>query len=424
MSIVEQRNASPVHFEPLQLNGATSVCLFQWNRKKVQLTTCAANQLLEENPSLETVYVGHKGYSVASRQRQPAKITSCCPAIQMIAQFWKEHVESFKICHGTTSLYRPHFQKHGLSTRYPEALKPFIGKVRALWTNHAQTVMAKSGYFLEFEQRYDNAKKTDTIAFSFSARPSTTEEFTVGARHGGEWIRELRNFLRELRSKKDIVLTDVEKRTVAELQALIDLMHVVPAMAVKINAGCPDIEHVFSLWTPFVSLEKFIEQMQRRFPDWKNCVALSGYLHSSVLQRIEHEKEQLQKDYEIALNDPVCADHLEFELIGGQKKEPSIPQKRDYPAMTFDQPTRLLLKDVCKLKILTETGCSAHEEYQDSVFECKYADPNSWEVWMVTRRKKGEKDAETIAVAEEKRQMRIEWLRRFGCEDLMKEYVI
>lgn len=345
-------------------------------------------------------------------------------SLKLMEQFWKEHVQTFKIKHGTSSIYLQHFKKHGISHHYPPQLSDLVKKVRDIWTEHEKSVIEKSGYFRMFEQRYDNAHEKEEIAVSFSANPSITSEFTKGERGGGgEWIRELRRFVRysEQNSK---VFSEDQKKTLVKVKTFMHLMRVLPPMAIAINGGVA-MRNPF--WRAhghgsFGSLKDFQEYVQNRFPDWKEPKKLSEFLNNVLGKEIEEVKERVSKQYEISVHEPVKAENLEFhildEAISKRKKE-----QKDFPKLAFDQPRKLSNEEVARLKI-TYTGFSILEEYSDSKFEFDFAGDKT----VVTRRALTEQTRKERAAWHAEflfEQHSLEqWAKEFECEALMKQYGI
>lgn len=341
------------------------------------------------------------------------------PSLKLIQQFWKEHIQSFKISHGTSALYLQHFKEHGLSATYPKALETIIQKIRTLWNNHEHDIMPKTGYFRWFEQRYDEARQKLKVTFSFSCKPSITDEFTTGARQGGEWIREVRSFLRETRSKTYVFSTE-EKQTLLETEALVYVIDTLPALIVKINAGCPDLAKNHGFWNRseiLCSSRAFINLVKKDCPDWQTPAKLQTYLNGDLLSRVTAIKKGLEESYELSVTTSVQAEHLEFEFVGGHKRK-AVPT--DYPKLEFDRTTTLSCDEIIKLQI-NDIGFTDIEEYQNSRFESMYLGKLKY---SITRRMRTAEDAAALALSQQKQNLRKSWLRAFGCEEMMSEYAI
>lgn len=274
----------------------------------------------------------HKFHLIVDRERipnsQPVLLQvennrKLCSA-ELIRLFWEQHIQSFKICHGTSSLYYKHFKEKGISASYPEALENLIAKVRKLWRDHEHEFIPRTDYFRMFEYRYDKARQKGEVTLSFSANEWVTKEFTTGARRGGEWIRELRNFLSEASTKKEVFSVE-EQKTLLETEALMDLILSAPPMQVKVAAGCPDLElaPIFAMYTSpslLLSLRKFENYIKLHCPQWEVPDELLDYMNTSLLPELKSEKERIKTHYELILHSPIQPQYLEFEFI----KENSI----------------------------------------------------------------------------------------------------
>jgi hypothetical protein len=324
-------------------------------------------------------------------------------------RFWRDQVSSFKICHGTNSLYLSHFKQHGISATYPAALEGMVTKIGRVWENHTQDIAPKTAYFRDFERRYDQARLSKQVAFSFSADRSITHEFTLGARQGGEWIRELRHFTREARAKERLLTAD-ERQTVLEVTSFIQVLDSLPALIVKVHAGCSDLVRQYGWNRPlFSTFEGFSNHVKEQCAQWEDPAQLSSYLDETLLPELQSQQEEYRKKYEITVNTAIAPQHLEFELVGGRRQ----PFSKDYPRLAFDSPVALSSEEMLKLRI-DLTGFSYRDEYLDSRFECHY-DSHSQQT-TVTRKKLTERDHQDLALRNERREMRKAWLRTFNCD--------
>ncbi len=237
--------------------------------------------------------------------------------IQQIEQFWQQDINAFALSHGTTSLYAAHFKRHGISATYPAELHEIIAKVIRLWSAHENRV-PKTGYFRLFKQRYDASMAQKRVAFSFSADPEITEEYTTGARgHGGEWMREIRNFLRDVLEHKHL-FTHEEQETLSQMRALSEVLRLVPPMIVEIPAGTEAFRRLMfgrgGRNSPFMQQHFFVDFVKSGC-DWRNPQALSTFLnnHRTLIGR---EKSKLSQGYEVTVEFEVPARDLRFRLVG------------------------------------------------------------------------------------------------------------
>lgn len=241
----------------------------------------------------------------------------CCAEVSdvMIEAFWHHNVESFYLVHGTSSIYQEHFKKYGLSANYPEQLEGMISRIRTLWSNHESDIAPKTGYFRNFERRYDFAVNKEHVCFSFSAQLSITQEYTSGARAGGEWIRELRGFTWRANQKKDL-LSSGEMEILAEVGAFIDLLDKAPAMLLKINPSNPAFQkaifHNSEVLQPLPQFNAFVKQ---KCLNWKDSARLSHYLNSDLITKLIKEKEKLASDYEFCVTEQVSPENLTYEVL-------------------------------------------------------------------------------------------------------------
>lgn len=410
--------------EGVNLRNVTSPSLLEIALKIASYCTIAIPALmLVAKIILRSIYKFHfisnptqtpQNHAVNLRTSQVENISDHSP-VELIQLFWEQHIRSFKISHGTTSLYHKHFKDHGISSSYPVALENTIAKFRAVWANHEHDITHRTGYFRDFERRYDQAREKQEVAVSFSAQASITQEYTTGARHGGEWVRELRHFLREASVKKNVLSLD-EQRTLLETESLIDVMSSVPPMIVKINAGCPNLRNIFGWHSLFRPLDEFIDYIKLHCEGWQDPGTLSKYMNTILLPQLEDEKERHRTKYEITLHNVIHADHLEFEFVNVSRYR-ITPIPNDYPKLNFDRPQKLSSQEVGKLRI-EHSGFSDIEEYQDSRFECEYSVEGNG-TWTITRKALTEEDNKALTLTKEKREMRKYWMRIFGCEKLI-----
>ncbi|MBA3722543.1 MAG: hypothetical protein H0W88_09105 [Parachlamydiaceae bacterium] len=321
--------------------------------------------------------------------------------------FWKEHIQSFKLSHGTSSLYLKHFKEHGISATYPEALSTIIQKIRTLWKNHEHDVMPRTGYFKMFEMRYDNAHRTKQFGVSFSANPNIKREFTTGARYGGEWMREIRQFLLHVYRKNPVLSSD-ERRTILEIESLVDVINQIPPMLVNIKLDCPVLQNNRSWDKRLSPLPEFVHYVKRECTGWKDFQLLTRYLNSALLPDLKAVKARLENNYEISISQPISANYLEFEVFESSEKEDIA---HNYPKLEFNNPTRLTNDEIIKLKIEI-SRFSDIEEYKDSRFEC-INEPTGG--WLVTRKVLTDEDKIDLAERNERALLRTQWKTAFNC---------
>lgn len=248
-------------------------------------------------------YLIHKAHWKLEHGRQHS--------LAVIEEFWHQHIEPLELSHGTTSLYQSHFQRHGISHRYPAPLANVITKIRKVWSDHAHQI-PKTGYWELFEERYDHALANQRVAVSFSADPRVTEEYTKGARgYGGEWMRELRfTFIPEVLKQRELFSAE-ELEIISDADTLSDVMHSVPPMVVKMPMW--DLPwHVrlsVDVAAPIMPLDSFVAHVQSQ-TEWLNPRRLRNYLTIHALPTIE----RVYKHYEIPISHPIPAEKLRYEV--------------------------------------------------------------------------------------------------------------
>lgn len=327
--------------------------------------------------------------------------------VDIMQDFWQKHIRSFEIRHGTNSLYLNHFKQHGISSNYPVALEELIEKTRNLWQKHRYDIAPKTEYFCHFEQRYDQARSAKEIGVSFSASGRVIDEFTLGARHGGEWIREIRHFVLEAQNNIH-VLSSEERKILLELRSFIQVLESLPPLIVTIRPGLPALAASRNKLT-FSTLEGFIERVKHNCEDWQDTEQLSDYLEHKLLPVLEREQEEYRGQYEIPVDFPIQPKDMEFRLVRNAHK----PISMDFPHLEFDKPVVLSKDELLKLQI-ERNGFSSWEEYQDSRFVCEY-DYQSGRSTVI-RKKMTEEDKPDLALRNEAREMRKAWLKAFNCD--------
>ncbi len=297
-----------------------------------------------------------------------------------IKQFWEQHVASFELCHGTTSLYYNHFKEHGLNASYPAPLVDLVAKIRTLWMNH-QNIKPLTAYFTWFLDRFARAQAENAIEFSFSANIAVQNEYTTGSRHGGEWLRELRSFVARGLGHGQLFSAD-EKLVLKEAQALIDVISELPVMKVKINPSCPASIKLFGEKSLLLPLDKFKKHIQ------DSCAEMETkhYLYTTILPRLNVEKAQLRDLPELVLTSAVPPEFLTLELIEDSTRK--IPTPVEYPHLTWDQPIILSANEISKLQI-DRYGLSNLDEYIGSRFDVQSLQDNQY---CVTRRVSSEQN--------------------------------
>lgn len=234
-------------------------------------------------------------------------------SLDMMEDFWKKHVQSFKMRHGTTSFYLSHFQKNGISHIYPEAFVNFIDKIRGLWNTYAHLGQRRV-YFGQFLNRYDKARDEKKVKIFFSSDPDITREFTTGERKGGEWLRDVQGFIFDIQYGGN-VLSPVEQGVIEDIKAFITSIREATPLAVVINGGCPGFPEYLTYNSPLGPLNNFIQLMQKECENWKIPAELKNYLETKILPRWEKQKNRLMKLYEIDISKEVGPEHLEFEML-------------------------------------------------------------------------------------------------------------
>lgn len=344
----------------------------------------------------------------------PRELEENKESVQIITEFWKEHVDTFHLNHGTSALYFHHFKKYGLSSTYPPQLESAILRIRTVWNNH-QDVMAKTNYWCGFEKRYEESRlyKDTTVSFSISR----THEYTHGERrYGGEWIKELKEFLKRA-SEQLNKFSDSEKEILLDTEALIQAMGSLPAMIVKLKP-----RHFLTngyLTRSFPSLEEYIANFVNH-KDWKDPLKLHRYLLTQELEFLNEKKKRISGEYEYVLQNEVAPENLEIEIIRLDRSKITIIPSTDYPKLKFDEPIEMSADEISKLDINSTTYLSTLPEYSDSVFECKYRYDETLQksIYTVTRRKPTQKDIDLLNMLNQKEVLRKKWLETFGCSDL------
>lgn len=337
-------------------------------------------------------------------------------SLRIIRHFWREHIKSFTLNHGTHIIYRRHFQEHGISATYPSTLTKLISKVGDIWNKH-RVDSCLLQYFHWYEQRVNAAQQNKKIALSVSR--SVTGEFTVGERRGGEIGKVLRDFRCRVDLKK---LAPEEKETISDLDIVLHLIENLPALVVKIHPGCPDLRYARLGPKPhqadFFTLSSFISYLQsyikkRYAKEWNDPMVLQDILFHEFLDHLNTEKSYIDTSYEFVIDRPVRPEYLEYELRG-EHTATTYPPSSEYPKLNFDVPMRLTSNELSKLRIHHFTNLSSLEEYSDSFFDLRYLGNQEYEVI----RKKMNRETETFVE-------RIHyWLKEFSCEDLEKQYNI
>ncbi|MCH9608479.1 MAG: hypothetical protein S4CHLAM45_10550 [Chlamydiales bacterium] len=322
---------------------------------------------------------------------------------QRIKGFWEEHIASFYIAHGTTSLFHTHFKTYGISSCYPPALADIITRIRNVWENHKEDIVEKTNYFKWFEERYDKANSSQQVEISFTADPFRQQEYTRGARGGGgEWIRELKHFISNVeQSTHRTVLTADEAETVLEMEMLIEAMQQAPSMLVKVPYFV-----AFGKGN-LCSFERFKEKVQKECPNWKSDQTLEHYLNETVFPQLQNTKTSIKNAYECVVQVPIDPQHLDFEVIE------STMSFDNYPYLEFNSPKELSSLEIGKLKIPYGSQYSEIEEYQDSRFE--YTDGD--ETYLITRQKRTsltEEEIQQHALAVKKSALRRAWPQRIN----------
>jgi hypothetical protein len=276
-----------------------------------------------------------------------------CAVFLALTTIYQSKIHPHRLLHGTSSIYEAHFKKHGISATYPPALENLIQRVRSAWDAHSN-IHPKTEYWLWFLQRYDNAKQHQKIEINFSSSPSITQEYTLGARRGGEWIRELRGFLRAAK-EHPAVFTAEEKETLLEAEEFIQILDSVPPMAIAIKTP---VKYIFT----FGSLDAFQTYIKQTFPNWSNPQKLQTYLKMNIEGRVAQTANS--HHYSDLIGFPIPPQNLTFEILQEPIKS-SLP--KEHPKIPFDTPTTLTYAQTAALKI-HYNGFSELTNYADSRF--------------------------------------------------------
>lgn len=236
-------------------------------------------------------------------------------SLLIVKQFWTEHVHSFKIHHGTSSLYYDHFKTHGISPTYPLLLEKIIPKILFLWGNHEHDIAEKSYYFRNFERRYEAAHQAPPeIACFFSAQPIITREHTVGYNQGGEWVRELKFFL-DKASNQAKLLTEDENKIRKEALDFVNLITQSPPMVISLRATSPSFKPLLDERSLFLPFDLFLEYIRSSCHDWQDPLNLHHHLYNTILPRLAIEKQKISSLYEVKLSNFIPPEELEFEMV-------------------------------------------------------------------------------------------------------------
>ena len=297
--------------------------------------------------------------------------SSSVSSLSLIETFWKREVCSFKFSHSTSSLYREHFERYGLSAAYPEVFRAVIDKIRVVWNSHLD--ICSKRYFGDFEQRYDAAARSSVIAMSFTAKAAIIDEFTKGERKGGEWLREMKRFIFYADQQLGL-FSPYEVTVIQEMRIFIRSIDEMPKMIVKVSAGS-------AFWTPLLCpLDLFIRYIQCNCSSWEDPTVLSGYLESTLGPTITTHKQNILDDYETSLSQWVGPEHLEFEVLSEATFERQAIAASS-SLLKIGEKVKLTTAQVIELKIKMD-GYSDNPDYLDSRFS---AIPTLDDCYLVTR---------------------------------------
>ncbi|MFI5334045.1 MAG: hypothetical protein ACHQT8_02630 [Chlamydiales bacterium] len=247
----------------------------------------------------------------------PAQLEDeCLEMCRSIEQFWKEHVQSMKIVHGTSALYLAHFKRHGISATYPVGFETMVRNIRQVWTAHEEDICPKTVWFRIFEDRFDAAQREREVTVSFSGNPKVTHEFTQGAKsYGGEWMREVRTFMNTA-NKTTNLLTQAEQEILADTKGFSDALYLTSPMVVKISVTNESLHPEFGeRFSPFLPLDKFMTYVQANVQS-SSSTHVRDFLSTSAYARLEEARSMLHNGYEVTVKRSIPASALEFEMVG------------------------------------------------------------------------------------------------------------
>lgn len=332
----------------------------------------------------------------------------------IIEKFWKEHIQAFKFWYGTSALYYTHFKKHGISATYPVALQSIIKEIREIWTNHQYDVLPKTSDFLQFEHRYENARKHNKVEVDFAANCESLREYTFGERTGGgEWMYEVRRFLSKA-ARNIKVFSEEECQTLTKIDAFVKLLLKVPPMTVAINGGSSYFLRGDRYFRFFGPLPKIIALVKESCPAWTDPIKLKNYLDNVLMKEFIETKSSLEKRLPyLPIRQPIPSDQLEFAIL---------PQL-ECPRLEFDCEVVLSSAEMFALNIDLQ-HFSSHEEYQDSRFNFTFRTEGEELFYYVTRQRLSEQDNKhrraNLAEIELRRKTVEEILKGLGSEFLLK----
>lgn len=315
-----------------------------------------------------------------------------------IKQFWEEFVQKAKLRHGTHSIYLHHFKTHGISATYPQPLRELIAKIDRIWQRHRDHTLGRTEYFLGCVQRMREAHEQQEIHVSFSMDPSVAQEFTTGARHGGEWARECRTFLQRAHGSWNMFDPE-EQETLKKLEALLSLMNALPPMIISIAAE-----------PRYTTFEAFQSDVQEQCPEWHDSVQLEAHLASI------REKLDCSNKYEKPVRDPIAPERLEFEIL---EREPMRVFRG--PFLAIGETKLLNSQQIMQHRIL-RNGFSEHPQYRDSRFVAEPVVSDDYSRFKVTRRALTQEDEVDYTEEMLKRKHTSYWIAQFHCEELVKKY--
>jgi len=307
-----------------------------------------------------------------------------------IKDFWENEIANRYIYHGSHIIYRNHIEKYGFNSNKP--LERITQRMINFYNRNCRKANLSGGvglYFDQFIQRY----QSNQTAVSFTMKTSTANEFSVGARSGGEWIYVLRKFTSNLEYEDvrgTITLNHEDREDLKYCRELISIIDSLASMRIKVKCSCSDFDNHPALFLG--SFESFQNKIIKRF-------------HPSELSNIETVFTTIREGwtnpaYETTISLPIGSKNIEFEVDVGENPEEALNQlengspsekqteedlkKQGIPILHFDERQKLSIRDVVKLKILAQTNTSELDFYKDSIFAYERAEPG---FSFITRKK-------------------------------------
>ena len=71
----------------------------------------------------------------------------------------------------------------------------------------------------------------------------------------------------------------------------------VPPMIIKINAGCPELVHIFGKNSLLCPLQEFMNKVKQNCTSWQDPNQLSNHLNNELLKKLDNEKKYFSSQY-------------------------------------------------------------------------------------------------------------------------------